>query len=154
MTKKFFPYSGLLSGIFGVEARDPVAQGALNVQLEYATLTGNARQVQQLLVNGAEPSQELMLATVMQKHSRLTELFLSFDVEPTAEMTRSSIRSGDVDTFKLLIEHRAPVSDEDRVWGGIHGTDKIKAELTALADLKRPFHGGSAPRKNDQTRPS
>lgn len=151
MTRKFFPYSGLLSGIFGVEARDQVAQGALNVQLEYATLTGDARQVQQLLVNGAEPSQELMMATVVQKHSRLTELFLSFDVKPTVDMTDVSIRSGDVDTLKLLVEHRAPVSDETRVWGGIYGTDKIKAELAALADLKRPLHSGPPPRKNDLT---
>lgn len=140
-SSKYFPYSGLLSGIFSDEARDPVAQNALNVQLEYATLTGDARRTQKLLVEGAEASPELMMATVMQKHSRLTELFLGFGVKPTAEMTSFSIRNGDHDMLKLLVEHRAPVSDEARVWGGIYGTDKIKAELSAPTDPKSPFHG-------------
>ena len=154
MKKKFFPYSGFLSGIFAPEAREKHIQDHLNGQLEYAVLTGNYRQTDRLMKAGAEPNEELLMHAVTQKWTRFSELFLSFGVEPAETMSAIAVKQADKDTLRLLLEHRCPVSDESRVWASVYGSREIKETLGGLAGKGGPFHGGKTPGKKDVLTPS
>lgn len=129
---------GILSGLFKSKTTNRHDQAILDNKLEYATLTGDLRQANRLLSQGAKASEDLLLVAVSKKWSRFSELFLNAGARPTKEMSNIAIRNNDPDTLKLLNDHLCPVSEDAKIWASLHATQDTKDVLSMLEKSSQP----------------